>query len=71
MSGKDYVIVDIKYYGSAGQLLTVDENGNFKWVVSEDYNNIDNDKYPNVCPRCKSPAYQGLNSCDCSKCGKF
>jgi hypothetical protein len=29
---------------------------------------IDRTRYPNICPKCKHPAYIGINDVDCSNC---
>ena len=39
--------------------------------ISHKKEEIDINKYPHVCRRCGSPAYEGLNDVDCSKCGRY
>lgn len=57
--------------------ITFDENN---WMTHKSIRNVGScavskpsvskKDYPHVCPRCGAPAYLGLTSVDCSRCGK-
>lgn len=55
------------------ELLDEPLKGHFRLVNQNNLafglSSIDRQRYPSECPRCKSPAYVGLNAIECSRRG--